>query len=27
VLLIDAEEHPEPESVAMPWVEQWMQLL
>lgn len=27
VLLIDAEEHPEPESVALPWVEQWLQLL
>lgn len=27
VLLIDAGEHPEPEEVALPWIEQWAGLL
>ncbi|OAT30476.1 putative flavoprotein [Buttiauxella brennerae ATCC 51605] len=27
VLAIDANDHPEPESVANPWVEQWVTLL
>ena len=27
VLLIDAGEHPEPEEVALPWIEQWASLL
>ena len=27
VLLIDAGEHPEPEEVALPWIQQWASLL
>lgn len=27
VLLIDANEHPEPEEVSSPWVENWLKLL